>query len=82
VRAGPLVQRFDNEGITAGCGGGNYCPTTPVTRDQMAVFLLKTRERDGSGYTYAPPPCTGVFNDVPRGSGLATRISGELTCYP
>ena len=24
--------------ITAGCGGGNYCPASPVTRQQMAVF--------------------------------------------
>jgi hypothetical protein len=22
-----------------GCGGGNYCPTATVTRDQMGVFL-------------------------------------------
>jgi hypothetical protein len=28
--------------ITAGCGGGNYCPTNPVTREQMAVFLSTT----------------------------------------
>jgi len=28
-------------GITAGCGGGNYCPDTAVTRGQMAVFLCK-----------------------------------------
>ena len=26
-------------GITAGCGGGNYCPDAAVTRGQMAVFL-------------------------------------------
>ena len=30
------------ESITAGCGGGNYCPDAPVTRGQMAVFLSKT----------------------------------------
>ena len=29
-------------GITAGCGGGNYCPVAPVLRQQMAVFLVKT----------------------------------------
>jgi RHS repeat-associated protein len=36
--------------------------------------LLSTRERDGSGYTYAPPPCTGIFNDVPCPSGFANWI--------
>ena len=30
------------EGITAGCGGGDYCPDAPVNRDQMAVFLVRT----------------------------------------
>jgi S-layer homology domain len=28
--------------ITAGCGGGNYCPLTNATRGQMATFLVKT----------------------------------------
>ncbi|MBK9208875.1 MAG: hypothetical protein IPL71_11490 [Anaerolineales bacterium] len=29
------------DGITAGSGGGNYCPGDSVTRAQMAVFLVK-----------------------------------------
>ena len=29
------------EGITVGCGGGNYCPGNVLARDQMAVFLTK-----------------------------------------
>ncbi len=33
------VESLAAAGITAGCGGGNYCPEAPVTRDQMAVFL-------------------------------------------
>lgn len=28
--------------ITGGCGGGNFCPNSPVTRGQMAVFLTVT----------------------------------------
>jgi hypothetical protein len=35
------IEQLAAEGITSGCGNGNYCPTTPVTRDQMAVFLVK-----------------------------------------
>lgn len=34
-----FVEAFVAAGINAGCGGGNYCPTLPVTRGQMAVFL-------------------------------------------
>ena len=29
-------------GITAGCGAGAFCPTSPVTRGQMSVFLVST----------------------------------------
>ncbi len=35
----PWIEQFGLDGITSGCGGGNYCPGTPVTRDQMAVFI-------------------------------------------
>ena len=54
------IEQLSAEGITAGCGGDNYCPDNPVRRDQMAVFLLKTSH--GSGFV--PPTCTGVFEDV------------------
>lgn len=33
------VEELGKEGITSGCGNSNYCPDTPVTRAQMAVFL-------------------------------------------
>ncbi len=35
------VEAVAASGITAGCGGGQYCPDQPVTRRQMAVFLSK-----------------------------------------
>jgi hypothetical protein len=34
-----FVEALANAGITGGCGGGNYCPNSPLTRGQMAVFL-------------------------------------------
>jgi hypothetical protein len=36
-----FVEALVASGITAGCGGGNYCPDAPLTRGQMAVFLSK-----------------------------------------
>jgi hypothetical protein len=67
----PWVQELVARGITAGCGGGLYCPTSPVTREQMAVFLLKTRQ--GTGFT--PPPCTSAaFSDVPCASPFAPWV--------
>jgi hypothetical protein len=38
------VEQLAAEGVTAGCGGGNYCPLAPNTRAQMAVFLVKAFE--------------------------------------
>jgi hypothetical protein len=35
------VEALVASGITAGCGGGNFCPDSPLTRRQMAVFLAK-----------------------------------------
>ena len=57
------IEQLAAEGITSGCGGDNYCPDSPVRRDQMAVLLLKAEH--GSGYV--PPACIppGVFLDVP-----------------
>jgi hypothetical protein len=34
-----FVEALAASGITAGCGGGNFCPDAPITRGQMAVFL-------------------------------------------
>jgi len=35
------IEALVAAGITGGCGGGNYCPNSNVTRAQMAVFLAK-----------------------------------------
>jgi hypothetical protein len=53
------VEKFSTLGITAGCGGSNFCPNDPVTRAQMAVFLTKAMGEQPA------TACTGtVFNDV------------------
>ena len=33
------VEAIAAAGVTTGCGGGNYCPTANVTREQMAAFM-------------------------------------------
>jgi hypothetical protein len=65
------VQELVARGITSGCGGGLYCPTSPVTREQMAVFLLKS----SLGTSFTPPPCTtAAFADVPCTSPFAPWV--------
>jgi hypothetical protein len=67
----PWVQELVARGITAGCGGGLYCPTNPVTREQMAVFLLKTFE----GASFTPSACTTApFGDVPCANPFAPWV--------
>jgi CSLREA domain-containing protein len=66
----PWIEAMAAEGITGGCGGGDFCPQNLVRRDQMAVFLLKAEH----GSTYVPPVCIGVFMDVPCPSQFANWI--------
>jgi len=67
----PWVEELVRRGVTAGCGNGNYCPANPVTRNQMAVFLIKTVE----GPSYVPPACTtDPFADVPCSSPFAPWV--------
>ncbi|MEX0881249.1 MAG: M20/M25/M40 family metallo-hydrolase [Thermoanaerobaculia bacterium] len=69
--AAAWIEELAALGVTGGCGGGNYCPTSPVTRAQMAVFLLKA----SIDAAYVPPPATGgVFTDVAAGSFAADWI--------
>ena len=59
--AAAWIEELASLNITVGCGGGNFCPNDPVTRAQMAAFLIKAAH--GAGFT--PPPCVGAFDDVP-----------------
>ena len=55
-------------GITAGCSTSPslYCPTTPVTRAQMSVFIVAAFDREqGASLTYTP---SAYFQDVPSTS--------------
>ncbi|MBI5965985.1 MAG: S-layer homology domain-containing protein [Chloroflexi bacterium] len=60
------IQAIWSAGITGGCIASplTYCPGNPVTRAQMAVFLVRSMH----GIAFVPPTATGIFNDVPVGS--------------
>ncbi|WP_172649484.1 S-layer homology domain-containing protein [Thiolapillus brandeum] len=40
--AASWIEALAGEGITTGCGEGNYCPDESVSRGQMAVFIQRT----------------------------------------
>jgi photosystem II stability/assembly factor-like uncharacterized protein len=75
--AAAWIKQLVTEGITAGCGGGNYCPEMPVTRAQMAVFLLRAKY----GPSYTPPAVGGStgFGDVPPSYWAAAWIKQLVT---
>jgi hypothetical protein len=66
-----FIETIFHNGVTGGCAAApNYCPGDPALRKQMAVFVLRAQE----GPLYAPPPATGVFNDVPASDQFAPWI--------
>jgi len=68
----PWVKQLAAEGVTAGCGNGNFCPQTVVNRAQMAIFLLRAKH----GSTYSPPAvgATTGFGDVPLDASYAAWV--------
>jgi hypothetical protein len=54
------IQMMALLGITSGCAADRYCPDDPVTRGQMAVFIL--RALAGNNF---PFPGGQLFTDVP-----------------
>jgi hypothetical protein len=55
------IQKMYELGITTGCAPQLFCPTDPVTRDEMAVFITRMRFEQ-TPFTY---PQTPYFTDVP-----------------
>lgn len=58
-----FIEQMAVRQITSGCGGGNYCPSQQVLRDQMAAFIIRSL-----GELSPPTPGSQRFNDVPPGS--------------
>ena len=84
------IEELARRGVVGGCGGGNYCPSAPAARDQMAVFVLRTLDP-----TLNPPACVAGqerFSDVPASSpfcrwveefarvGISAGCGGTLYC--
>lgn len=67
VPAGPVahpffkyIQKMKELGITSGCTATQYCPDDPVTRGQMAVFMMRAKFGATTAFTY---PATAYFRD-------------------
>jgi hypothetical protein len=49
------INALAASGVTSGCSATRYCPTAPVTRAQMASFLVRALD--------LPPSSTNAFSD-------------------
>ncbi len=72
----PYIEELARRGITGGCGGGNYCPSALVTRQQMAVFLVKTL--DAAKNRFAVVNFNGT---LARGRGVVSTARGTTGFY-
>lgn len=81
----PYINWAARHGITSGTGGGTFSPDAPITREQMAVFLV--RFANCYGYVFEPirDDVPGEFTDEDTIAGYAAdavsvmRESGVIT---
>lgn len=71
----PWIEELSDRGVVRGCASDRFCPSAPMRRQGLAVFLLKAVE--GAGYE--PPPCAGIFADVACPSLFADWIEDLTT---
>jgi len=65
------INRLATAGITSGCGDGRYCPGDPVTRGQMAAFIVRAFDLTATSDIQ--------FSDVPASRTFALSINRLAT---
>ena len=75
------VASLVETGITAGCGNGNYCPKSAVTREQMAAFLTRGLGDAVSSYNEIAleGSATTYINTVSISAGGTSGGTGFIT---
>ena len=74
------IEEIRNEAILVGCGGGNYCPNDPLTREQAAVAILRAEHRRkilsgvgacaADGHVVSWAICSGTVTDPDVQEGM------------
>ncbi len=73
------IDRLATAGVTKGCNppmNTNFCPNSPVTRDQMASFLTRAL---GLTPITPPPPSSTTTTTIPPNPGDAVNCSDFAT---
>jgi hypothetical protein len=74
---------LEESGITAGCGGGNFCPLTNVSRGQMAAFLARAESLPATGTDFFDDDDGHPFeNDINRlaAAGITSGCNTRAFC--
>ncbi len=72
-----FVETVLHHGITAGCGGGNYCPEDGTTRWEMAVFVSTAENGGGTPPASGTVPGMGSYDCTPGGTSLFSDVPPE-----
>jgi hypothetical protein len=77
------INRVASAGITLGCDDGRYCPTTVVTRDQMASFLARALDLSATNTDYFSDDAGSLHEaDINRvaAAGITNGCQAGLYC--
>lgn len=69
------INRLAAAGIAAGCGGGRYCPSAVVSRQEMASFLVRAFHLPATGADYFSDD-GGSMHELDINSLAASGITG------
>ena len=82
----PFIQRSYEEHITNGCGTNplDYCPDDPVTRGEMALFIIRALFKETTILGPTAPQLTGVSPNTmaaTAGNQITVTITGVNTSF-
>jgi hypothetical protein len=77
----PFVQKMKQVGITTGCSPTTYCPNDPVTRGQMAVFIMRGLFNLVPSPPNVNPLLTVAPSPIVSGQTATVTIQGQNTNF-
>jgi hypothetical protein len=77
----PWTQKMKQLGITSGCSATTYCPDDPVTRGQMAVFIIRGEFNQGLQDPNTPVLVWANPASASPGQAVTVTVSGQNTNF-
>jgi glucose/arabinose dehydrogenase len=77
------INRVAAAGIASGCGGGRFCPSLELSREQMASFLVRAFRLPHTGSDFFSDDAGSIHqSDINRlaASGITTGCGGTRYC--